>query len=42
MAALRERLDVLMKRVALELARHGITVNTFALGSIQTDINAVN
>ena len=34
-------LETLMKGVALELAPHNIKVNTLAVGSIQTDMNAV-
>src|SRR6185437_7088956 len=34
-------LETLMKGVALELAPHNIKVNTFVLGGIETDINAV-
>ena len=33
-------LETLMKGVAMELAPHNIKVNTFALGAVQTDINA--
>lgn len=33
-------LETLMKGVALDLAPHNIKVNTFAVGAIQTDINA--
>jgi glucose 1-dehydrogenase len=33
-------LETLMKGVALELAPHNINVNTFAIGAIQTDMNA--
>ena len=33
-------LETLMKGVALELAPHNIKVNTFAIGAIQTDMNA--
>jgi NAD(P)-dependent dehydrogenase (short-subunit alcohol dehydrogenase family) len=33
-------LETLMKGVALELAPHNINVNTFAVGAIQTDMNA--
>jgi NAD(P)-dependent dehydrogenase (short-subunit alcohol dehydrogenase family) len=33
-------LETLMKGVALELAAHNITVNTFAIGAIQTDMTA--
>ena len=33
-------LETLMKGVALELAPHNIKVNSFAVGAIQTDINA--
>ena len=33
-------LETLMKGVALELAPHNIKVNTFAVGAVETDINA--
>lgn len=33
-------LETLMKGVALELAPHGIAVNTIAVGAVETDINA--
>lgn len=33
-------LETLMKGVALELAPHNIKVNTFAVGAVQTDMNA--
>lgn len=33
-------LENVMKGVAIELAPHGITVNTIAVGAIETDINA--
>ena len=33
-------LEAVMKSIALELAPHGIMVNTVAVGAIETDINA--
>lgn len=33
-------LETLMKGVAMELAPHGIRVNTLAVGAVQTDLNA--
>ncbi len=38
--ATKAALETLMKGVALELATHGIKVNTVAVGAIETDMNA--